>query len=193
MTLNQLPAITSVPHLSTAERAAILDRLFEPCVPLHTLSVSLLLEKTFDSYDDLISSIGVQLTGLADSSSTSDSEWLQSILAAHPRLGQSNVESSQSRAEQAQLSTGGDISEQTLSELNDLYERTFPGLRYVYERQGRSWGSRLTHPCRVFVNGRSRSLIMEDMKTRIERRDLAAERYAAIKVCLLIFSLKKGN
>ncbi|KAI4178096.1 MAG: hypothetical protein L6R41_008538 [Letrouitia leprolyta] len=95
MDSEQLPAITTIPSLSTHERAAILDRLFEPCVPLHTLSISLLLEKTFSSYDDLISSIGLQLTELAESSSKSDKEWLESILAAHPRLGQSKIESTQ--------------------------------------------------------------------------------------------------
>lgn len=131
MASGRLPAVKTIPRLPTEERAAILDQLFEPCVPLHTLSVSLLREKTFDSYDDLISSIGLQLTELAESPSTSDKEWLESILAAHPRLGQSKIESTQSRAEQAQLGTGDDPSAQSLSRLNELYEQTFPGLRYV--------------------------------------------------------------
>ncbi|KAL8718333.1 MAG: hypothetical protein Q9225_004512 [Loekoesia sp. 1 TL-2023] len=164
MGLDRLPAVGAIPHLSTTQRAAILDQLFEPSVPLHTLSVSLLLEKSFDSYDDLISSIGLQLTELAESSSTSDKEWLESILAAHPRLGQSEIESTQSKAEQAQLNTGKDSSDQSLSQLNNLYEQSFPGLRYI-----------------VFVNGRDRSAIVEDMKSRIERRDAVAERNAAIK------------
>lgn len=131
MDSEQLPAITTIPSLSTHERAAILDRLFEPCVPLHTLSISLLLEKTFSSYDDLISSIGLQLTELAESSSKSDKEWLESILAAHPRLGQSKIESTQSKTEQAQLSSRNDPNDQSLSHLNTLYEKTFPGLRYM--------------------------------------------------------------
>lgn len=126
-----LPAVRAIPHISTEERAAVLDRLFEPSIPLHTLSVSLLQEKTFDSYEDMIDSIGLQLTHLAESSSTSDKDWLESILAAHPRLGQSKVESAQSRTEQAQLNTEDDVSRQSLSQLNDLYEQTFPGLRYV--------------------------------------------------------------
>ncbi|KAL8935312.1 MAG: hypothetical protein Q9211_004762 [Gyalolechia sp. 1 TL-2023] len=131
MVSDRLPAVNTIPHLSTHERAAILDRLFEPCVPLHTLSISLLIEKPFRSYDDLISSVGLQLTALAESSSTSDQEWLESILAAHPRLGQSKIESVQSKAEQAQLNTENDSPDQRLSQLNDLYEQTFPGLRYV--------------------------------------------------------------
>ncbi|KAL9633414.1 MAG: hypothetical protein Q9204_003406 [Flavoplaca sp. TL-2023a] len=167
-TTHKLPAIATVPYLSTDGRAAILDQLFEPCIPLHTLSISLLQEKTFTSYDELIDSIGLQLTALANSSSTSDGTWLQSILAAHPRLGQSKVESSQSQSEQAQLNTGDESSAQSLTELNQLYENTFPGLRYV-----------------VFVNGRSRAVIMDDMKTRIDRRDWTAEQHAAIQVGFL--------
>lgn len=38
---------------------------------------------------------------------------------------------------------------------------------------------------RVFVNGRSRPVIMDDMKERIERGDIRMERAAAIKVGLL--------
>ncbi|KAL8763697.1 MAG: hypothetical protein Q9184_000592 [Pyrenodesmia sp. 2 TL-2023] len=131
MTQPPLPAVTKIPHLTIDERAALLDRLFEPCVPLHTLSAGLLREKTFGSYDNLIGSIGLQLTDLAESISTSDKAWLESILAAHPRLGQNKVESMQSKAEQAQLSSQDDSPGQSLSQLNDLYEQTFPGLRYV--------------------------------------------------------------
>ncbi|KAL8908154.1 MAG: hypothetical protein Q9207_000977 [Kuettlingeria erythrocarpa] len=171
----QLPAVTTIPHLSTDERAAVLDRLFEPCVPLHTLSAGLLREKSFDSYDDLISSIGLQLTNLADSPSTNDMAWLESILAAHPRLGR-KVESRQSQAEQAQLNSPDDPAGQSLSELNDLYEQTFPGLRYV-----------------VFVNGRERATITKDMKSRIERRDPAAERKAAIKAMCEIAADRARN
>ncbi|KAL8648883.1 MAG: hypothetical protein Q9210_004732 [Variospora velana] len=94
--------------------------------------------------------------------STSDQAWLESILAAHPRLGQSKIESTQSKAEQAQLNAGDDSQRQALSQLNDLYEKTFPGLR-------------------VFVDGRDQAAIMEDMKSRIERQDSVAERNAAIK------------
>ncbi|KAL8701113.1 MAG: hypothetical protein Q9224_000648 [Gallowayella concinna] len=163
----RLPPVATLPDLSTEERAAVLDQLFEPCIPLHTISVNLLRETSFKSYTDLVGSIGLQLTALAQSSSASDSEWLQDILAAHPRLGQTKVESTLSRAEQAQLNVGGESSAQSLTELNLLYEQTFPGLRYV-----------------VYVNGRSRAAIISDMKARIERRDPMAERHSAIKVGL---------
>ena len=140
----QLPSIASLPALSTVERAAILDALFEPCTALHTLSIDLLHTKTFDSYNDLIASIGVQLTNLSESALQSDVEWLDKILGAHPRLGAKKVESAQSQAEQAQLNTGGEEEATKLRELNDEYEKTFPGLSYVYrpfysERRLRSY------------------------------------------------------
>ena len=131
MAAYKLPDITVLPSLSTVELATILDHLFEPSVPLHTLSVDLLREQRFSSYDDLIASIGLQFTRLAESPSTSDSKWLESILGAHPRLGEKKIESTQSKAEQAQLASGAGDGQDKLSELNALYERTFPGLRYV--------------------------------------------------------------
>ena len=126
-----LPPIEALPSLPTAELATILDHLFEPSVPLHTLSVDLLRDQPFSSYDDLVASVGLQLTHLAESSSTSDSVWLDSILAAHPRLGEKKIDSTQSKAEQAQLALDAGSGQDKLSELNALYERTFPGLRYV--------------------------------------------------------------
>ena len=133
MTKTYLPSVLDIPTLSTAERAAILDVLFEPSLPLHTLSVAILHENIFMSYDDLVSSIGVQLIELAESESTSDTEWLDKILGAHPRLGDKKVDSPQSRAEQAQLKSSDDKDEEChmLKQLNDEYEETFPGLIYV--------------------------------------------------------------
>ncbi|TVY57909.1 putative allantoinase 1 [Lachnellula cervina] len=160
----QVPPISGVPALSTIERAAVLDALFEPCTALHTLSLDLLHTETFESYNDLIASVGVQLTDLSESSSTSDTEWLDKILGAHPRLGEKKVESAQSQAEQAQLNTGGAEEATKLRSLNEEYERKFPGLKYV-----------------VFVNGRSRPVIMENMQERIARGDVRLERAEAIK------------
>lgn len=137
----QLPPISAVPSLPTSERAAILDILFEPCTQLHTLSVALLQEKTFASYDDLIASIGVQLTDLTDSASTSDKEWLEKILAAHPRLGEKEVDSAHSKAEQAKMGAVDSMQEKELASLNTEYETTFPGLRYVWVT---SWGPQVS-------------------------------------------------
>lgn len=129
----RLPPISGVPALSTIARAAVLDSLFEPCAALHTLSLELLHTETFESYNDLIASVGVQLTDLSESPSTSDTEWLDKILGAHPRLGEKKVESAQSRAEQAQLNTGDEEEAIKLRDLNAEYEKTFPSLKYVYE------------------------------------------------------------
>ena len=131
MAASKLPPIEALSELSTAERAAVLDMLFEPCTQLHTLSVELLHEKAFSSYNDMIASIGVQLTDLAESASTSDSEWLEKILGAHPRLGEKKIDSAQSKSEQAQLQSGGQEETEQLAKLNTQYEHTFPGLRYV--------------------------------------------------------------
>lgn len=126
-----LPSVGSLPSLPTSSRAAVLDALFEPSTPLHTLSVDLLHTQSFPSYNDLIASIGVQLTDLAESTSSSDTEWLHKILGSHPRLGAKKVDSAQSSAEQAQLQGSGEEAKQ-LADLNDEYEHVFPGLRYVY-------------------------------------------------------------
>lgn len=131
MSLFQLPPISSIPTLTTTDRAAILDALFEPCTALHTLSVGLLHDETFESYGALIANIRKQLTELQHSISTSDTEWLDKILAAHPRLGEKKVDSAQSRGEQAGLNTGGEEEAEQLRELNREYEEKFPGLRYV--------------------------------------------------------------
>lgn len=164
MVVYTLPPISVVPTLSTTEFVTILDHLFEPSVPLHSLSVGLLRGQQFLSYDDCISAIGIQLTTLAESTSTSDTEWLESILKAHPRLGEKRIESTQSQAEQAQLAVADEDGPNKLAELNASYENTFPGLKYV-----------------VFVAGRDRATILEDMQARIDRNDAGLEREEAIK------------
>ncbi|EPE29532.1 hypothetical protein GLAREA_00692 [Glarea lozoyensis ATCC 20868] len=176
----QLPPISGIPALSTIERAAVLDALFEPCTALHTLSVDLLHTKNFESYNQLIARVGAQLTGLSESPSTSDTEWLDKILGAHPRLGEKKVESVQSQAEQAQLNTGGEGEAAKLRSLNDEYEKTFPGLKYVYDDARAILGVELTLSS-VFVNGRPRPVIMANMQERISRGDIKLERAEAIK------------
>jgi OHCU decarboxylase len=126
-----LPSISSVPSLPTERRAHILDILFEPSTQLHTLSITTLQDTTFPSYAFLISAIRDQLTTLLNSPSTSDSDWLDAILSAHPRLGEKKVESELSQGEQAQLQ-GGEEEAEKLAGLNWEYESKFPGLRYVY-------------------------------------------------------------
>ncbi|KAG9237733.1 Oxo-4-hydroxy-4-carboxy-5-ureidoimidazoline decarboxylase [Amylocarpus encephaloides] len=159
-----LPSISDVPSLSTTQRAGILDALFEPCTALHTLSLDPLRTEKFPSYNDLIASVGAQLTELSESPSISDTRWLDKILGAHPRLGEKKVDSAQSQAEQAQLNTGGNEEAEKLQKLNEEYERTFPGLKYV-----------------VFVNGRSRPVIMHNMQQRIDRGNIRLERAEGIQ------------
>lgn len=98
---------------------------------LQELSLPFLSTHKFDSYPTLIAAIGNQLTLLAESSSPSDARSLDSVLNAHPRLGEKKLESLQSSVEQASLA-GDPDEEGKLRELNQRYERAFPGLRYVY-------------------------------------------------------------
>jgi len=187
MPLDQLPPISNLAYLSTETRAEILDLLFEPSPALHTLGLPLTspsdatagatTDKPFDSYDDLIIAVGTQLNALADSSSASDRQWLDAILSSHPRLGEKKVDSALSRAEQAAMNAASasstdknkDAEAEELRKLNKDYEQAFPGLRYV-----------------VFVAGRPRQVIFEDMKARIARGDPEAERREAIKVCFCV-------
>ena len=99
-------------------------------MPLHTLAVPLLHGKTFGTYDEVIATVKRQLTDLSRSTKESDKRWLEKILSAHPRLGEKNVKSDQSAAEQAQL-RGSTSEARRLADLNISYEMTFPGLRYV--------------------------------------------------------------
>lgn len=100
----------------------------------------------------------------SSSPSAQQQKKLHGILGSHPRLGAKKVESAQSQAEQAQLNQGGAEEAEKLKALNDEYEQKFPGLRYV-----------------VFVNGRSRPVVMEDMRWRIDRGDAKEEEQEAIR------------
>lgn len=143
-----LPEISSLPARSSEGRAAVLDLLFEPSTSLHTLSLPTTTE-AYGSYDDLIIAIGMQLSNLAESTSTSDTTWLESILSAHPRLGEKKVDSEMSRLEQkamneASKASGGVKAEEEakiLGELNAEYEKSFPGLRYVCVLASSPWNA----------------------------------------------------
>ena len=164
MAAYRLPAIETVPKLAVPEQVAVLDHLFEPSQTLHKIYVSTLRESTFLNYAEMISDVRLKLEGLAQSSKSDDIDMLDQVLGSHPRLGEKKVDSAQSRAEQAQLAPQDDPENEKLAEMNNLYEDTFPGLRYV-----------------VFVNGRSRLAVLEDMQARINRYNLSLERSEAIK------------
>lgn len=162
-----LPDVTSLANLPETALTAILDHLFEPSDDLHTLALPTLRAITFASYPELIDTIRDQLLVIAESvhSDPNTRKPLHSILGSHPRLGEKKVHSAQSAAEQAQLQSGAEDEAERLAALNAEYEAKFPSLRYV-----------------VFVNGRSRDVIMEDMRKRIDRGDLVEEEKEAILV-----------
>lgn len=128
--MTSLPPISSLPHSPDSTLTSLLDTLFEPSPPLHTLTLPILRSTTFPSYDVLIVAVHAQLSALAASDEPQDIQKLSEILCSHPRLGEKKVESELSRKEQAQLQ-GGEEEGKRLEELNGEYERAFPGLRYV--------------------------------------------------------------
>lgn len=124
-----LPQISTLSHSPDSTLTSVLDLLFEPSPPLHTLTLPVLRSTTFPDYDALIAAIRAQLDALAASG---DVTTLSEILCSHPRLGEKKVDSEQSRAEQAQLQGGKEEEGEMLRKLNAEYEGVFVGLRYVY-------------------------------------------------------------
>ena len=129
--MTSLPTISSLPHASDTDLKQVLDLLFEPSPPLHSLTLPVLRSTTFPSYDVLITAVNAQLGALATSNTPEDIAKLSEILSSHPRLGEKKVDSEQSRKEQAQLQQGGEEEKEKLVSLNTEYEDKFPGLRYV--------------------------------------------------------------
>jgi hypothetical protein len=162
-----LPNIKVLHSLTVPYQTKVLDLLFEPSPAIHDSLIPVINTAEYKTYEELIDACQIRLLTIAAASTASDDEAtdldpvLLSILGSHPRLGAKKVESAQSAAEQANLQGEGE----ELAKLNGEYEKTFPGLRYV-----------------VFVNGRGRPEIMEDMKTRIARGDYVREIDAAIQV-----------
>ncbi|RPB15982.1 hypothetical protein P167DRAFT_562796 [Morchella conica CCBAS932] len=163
MSRYRLPGAATIPVLPTDGRVKVLAHLFEPCDALNTLALEYLATGPFDNYDEVITLIKQLLIDLKDTDSPSNTAWLLKILAAHPRLGEKRIDSEHSRLEQASLTAESEEEGIKLKALNKQYEETFPGLRYV-----------------VFVNGRSRAVIMEDMERRIARGDIEVEKTEAI-------------
>ncbi|GAD96666.1 conserved hypothetical protein [Paecilomyces variotii No. 5] len=172
-----LPPISSLQSLSREDQFRILATLFEPSPQLHTLMDPVLAHQSFSSYASLIDAVGGRMTALSATNSPQDKEILEGILGSHPRLGESSPAAKEhmselSRKEQANLNKaageGGEAQAQAQAEklraLNREYEEKFPGLRYV-----------------VFVNGRGRDVIMEDMRRRINRGDVEREKEETIQ------------
>ncbi|KAI0544318.1 Oxo-4-hydroxy-4-carboxy-5-ureidoimidazoline decarboxylase [Xylaria curta] len=199
MTTPSLPPISSLPTADEEVIKAVLDTLFEPSPELHALAIPAIQQKRripanpgltadlpvsstatipddvpFTSYAALIQHVGLLLHQLA--TPPSSRERLHSILGSHPRLGAKKVDSAQSRAEQAQLNATTVNEAERLAALNREYEARFPGLRYV-----------------VFVNGRGRDVIMEDMRRRIDRGDIRAEEREGIQAMVDIALDRAGK
>ncbi|CAK7264700.1 hypothetical protein SEPCBS57363_001213 [Sporothrix epigloea] len=183
MSPSALPAISALATLPNEEITNILDLLFEPSKELHALSLPAIRATCSSSsptplvsYDQFVDIVRAELLVLQSQVAThaepSPSHArlaakfrLLGILGAHPRLGAKKVESAQSAAEQAQLQQASVEETAKLAALNAEYESSFPGLIYV-----------------VFVNGRSREVIMQNMRERIERGVYAMEEVEAIEV-----------
>ncbi|KAL1874958.1 hypothetical protein Plec18167_005626 [Paecilomyces lecythidis] len=164
-----LPPISSLQSLSQEDKFRILDTLFEPSPQLHTLMGPVLAHLSFSSYASLIGAVGGRMTALSAANSPQDKEILEGILGSHPRLGESSPAAKEhmselSRKEQANLNKAGEEQAEKLRALNKEYEEKFPGMRYV-----------------VFVNGRGRDVIMEDMRRRIDRGDVEREKEDTIQ------------
>lgn len=166
-----LPPIEVVPSLSITEKIELLNHLFEKCQILSTFLILKLFgaDKKYSTYQQFIEDARIYLIDYLEESERRAAETGQpinpdiaAIIGAHPRLGASQRLSLHSSQEQKSLQQSSEEERKKLEELNSLYESTFPGLRYV-----------------VFVNGRPRSVIMEDMLQRIQRNDISKERHEA--------------
>ncbi|PNY24663.1 allantoinase 1 [Tolypocladium capitatum] len=161
MVQHQLPPISGLHSYSDLTQTEVLDLLFERSPAIHSSLIPVIRTAKYQSYPELIDACHIQLLSLAASSTADITDaTLLSILESHPRLGQKKVDSAQSAAEQANLRGEGE----DLARLNREYEDKFPRLRYV-----------------VFVNGRGRPEIMQDMRARIDRGDYTKEVDAAIQ------------
>ncbi|KAK7516495.1 Oxo-4-hydroxy-4-carboxy-5-ureidoimidazoline decarboxylase [Phyllosticta citriasiana] len=167
------PSALSDPSLPPSAVTNALDLLFEPSPTLHHLAVPIIkgASTPFATYADLIAAVEAQLKALA--ANGDDTHQLDSILGSHPRLGEKKVDSALSRKEQAAMgqqdAAAADQANDDFAALNAMYEQTFPGLRFV-----------------TFVNARPRSVIAVELRNRVERGDIAAERVAAIEAMCAI-------
>lgn len=168
MSLKSLPHIADLHSETDLDQTDVLDLLFEPSPAIHEALLPVIRTAEYLSYEDLIDACQIGLLSLAAASSIAHPDpTLISVLGSHPRLGEKKIDSAASAAEQANLQGGANVQHESeeLARLNREYEAAFPGLRYV-----------------VFVNGRGRPEIMQDMRTRIARNDMTKEVDAAIQV-----------
>ncbi|KAK3899157.1 Oxo-4-hydroxy-4-carboxy-5-ureidoimidazoline decarboxylase, partial [Staphylotrichum tortipilum] len=146
-----------------------------PSPTLHALALPLLLTSPpFPSYAALIDAVRTVLLSLvaeaqfptADTAPEARGK-LHAILGSHPRLGErKKAVGAISKNEQRHLNNteeGKTEGETELERSNREYEERFPGLRYV-----------------VWVNGRGRAEVLEDMKRRTGEGSLEGEERAGV-------------
>lgn len=167
-----LPEPNQLTQIPDHKKSQVLDNLFEPCPTLTNLLITNVFnpKHPYTSYRQLIESCREFLLTYLKQEETKTKETKQiinpdisKIIAAHPRLGGAKPQtlSDHSSAEQKSLQ-GSEEEAQKLLSLNQAYEAKFPGLRYI-----------------VFVNGRPRTVIMDNMVERINRGDIELERKEA--------------
>ena len=170
MPVSKLPPILDFHTCTDLNQTDVLDTLFEPSPAIHATLLPVIRTAEYSSWTDLIDACQIRLLALATSTEARPTSTLDPtllcVLGSHPRLGEKKIESAHSAAEQANIQKGAsDAQEAELARLNRQYEETFPGLRYV-----------------VFVNGRGRPEILDDMRSRIARADYTKEVDAALQV-----------
>ncbi|GEQ72298.1 hypothetical protein JCM33374_g5985 [Metschnikowia sp. JCM 33374] len=159
-----LPPSLQLHELSHQNKVEVLDHLFEPCSTLARLLTESVMTRPYANYKDFIESARQFLLDYlnAQEQKVEVSPDISSIISAHPRLGPSKDKLSTHSASEQKSLAGSAQEAEKLAHLNETYEKTFPGLRYV-----------------VFVNGRTRDSIMENMQARISRGDIRLERKEA--------------
>ena len=212
--MSKLPAEASaISALSQEDQFTVLDTLFEPSPELHTLLAPVLANQSFSSYNSLIDAVGGRMSALSAANSPVDRKILYGILGSHPRLGRAPPSattatgdiSELSKKEQAGFNAGAEEQAEKLKALNMEYENRFPGLRFVYVLflsassamiYFKSFHKFIFFICCIylslkrflcistFVNGRSRDIIMQEMRLRIDRGDTEREVEEIIQVCL---------
>lgn len=181
-----LPPPTALPALIDQERADVLTLLFEHSTTLTSLLESHLRSTPYPTYDALITAVAERLIHILDRPTPDlPISTLDKILSSHPRLGASDPAtlSAASRSEQKQLQsqwphkpTEAEAEAADLTYLNEAYEAHFEGLVYL-----------------VFVNGRPRAEILEDLQSRFERDDVMAERRDGIRALCDIAANRAGK
>lgn len=155
-----LPGIASFVSSPLDDQVKVLDTLFEHSDSLvwFTLRNKEFMSQKWGNYLEFIDAVRLRLVKLCKDTeqegiSSRGTDHLVNIIASHPRLGEPKKQLSiHSLNEQRNLGGQSDSAEvqEKLRLLNKEYENAYEGLRFV-----------------VFVNGRTRSEIIQVMQRRI--------------------------